>query len=73
MSNSTEPRWDHMRGSISTIDRQGTPITVFSLTASLAGKAWGQTVEVETARLARVPGLYKQTLDLMVRDIGARL
>ena len=62
-------QWTQMRGGIT---RDGAH-TLFSLQVSDGGHVSGQTISVETARLERVPGLYKRTLDLMVRDIQARL
>lgn len=58
-----------MRGGV----RKGPMSTTFELLVSHQGHVVGQTVVVENWRLERNPGLFKRTLDLMARDIGARL
>ena len=62
-------KWDHMRGGIT----KSPATTTFELTVSHQGHVVGQTVVVANWRLERNPGLFRRTLDLMVRDIGARL
>lgn len=66
---SDDARWTRVGGSIL---REG-KWTEFTIVArGVLGNRVSQTIYVETERL-KVPGVYKRTLDLIVRDISVRL
>ena len=60
-----DPRWRNVRGEIT---REGELTTI---RLSVDGR--GQRIDVATERLQRVPGLLRDLLDRMVRDVDLRL